>query len=103
MVPWSSIAQLYHQLLDIAPTLGAHVGHAVAVGESQGPALALHALIAIAAQNNVTRYAPYWVAHAYWLAKHGDTTTAIASYQKALRLHTGPPERSYLQQQINLL
>ncbi len=36
-VPWQSIALLYEQLLHIAPTLGARVGHAVAVGESRGP------------------------------------------------------------------
>ena len=103
VVPWNSIAQHYQQLLHIAPTLGAKVGHAVAVGESQGAVLALAALSAIASENKMASYVPYWVALGYWLAKHGDNTAAIDSYQHALTLHTGAAERQYLQQQIKLL
>lgn len=106
VVPWHGIEQLYQQLLHIAPTLGAQVGHAVALGESAGPATALQALDAIAGQYNIDTYAPYWVALAYWhglQGLHGDTAAAIAAYQKALSLHTNAPERRYLQQQIDLL
>lgn len=103
VVPWNSIAQLYEQLLHIAPTLGAQVGHAVAVGESQGPAAALQVLTSIAQQHDVATYAPYWAALAHWQAKHGDAASATASYQTAMRLHRGAAERDYLQSRIDLL
>lgn len=102
-VPWHSIALLYEQLLHLAPTLGARVGHAVAVGESQGPAAALQALTAIADQHDIAAYAPYWAARAHWLAQRGNTLESVESYRTALRLHTGQAEREYLQGRINLL
>ncbi len=102
-VPWHSIALLYEQLLHIAPTLGARVGHAVAVGESQGPAAALQALTAIADQDDIAAYAPYWAARAHWLAQQGNTLEAVESYRSAVRLHTGQAERDYLLGRINLL
>ena len=102
-VPWQSIALLYEQLLHIAPTLGARVGHAVAVGESQGPEAALQLLHALADLHDIAAYAPYWAARAHWLALHGDASAAIASYRTALRLHTGQAERDYLQGRISML
>ncbi len=106
VVPWRSIAQLYAQLLHIAPTLGARVGHAVALGESQGAAAALQALDAVVSEHEISRYAPYWAARAHWLGQRalvGDAQAAVAAYETALRLHTGVPERRYLQSQIDLL
>jgi len=103
VVPWNSIAQLYEQLLHIAPTLGAQVGHAVAVGESRGPAAALHLLATVAEQHDVGTYAPYWAALAHWQAKHGEAALAAASYQTAMCLHRGTAERDYLRSRIDLL
>ena len=102
-VPWQSIALLYEQLLHVAPTLGARVGHAVAVGESQGPAAALQALKAVSELYETAGYAPYWAALGHWQAQQGDTAAAVASYRTALHLHTGNAEREYLQDRINLL
>ena len=102
-VPWQSIALLYEQLLHIAPTLGARVGHAVAVGESQGPAAALQALQAVSELYETAGYAPYWAALGHWQAQQDDTTAAVTSYRTALHLHTGNAEREYLQDRINLL
>ena len=102
-VPWHSIALLYEQLLHIAPTLGARVGHAVALGESSGPEAALAALQAVADHPEAAAYAPYWAARAHWLAQQGSTLAAIANYRTALRLHTGQAEREYLRGRIYLL
>ena len=102
-VPWPSIALLYQQLLHIAPTLGARVGHAVALGESKGPKAALAALQGVADHPEAAACAPYWAARAHWLAQQGSTLAAIADYRTAQRLHTGQAEREYLQGRINLL
>ena len=103
VVPWNSITQLYSQLLRLAPTLGAQVGYAVALGESQGSTAASQALRAIANQHDIAAYAPYWAAHAHWLAQHGDAPAAITSYYTAMRLHNGELERKYLLSRIELL
>ena len=102
-VPWHSIALLYQQLLHIAPTLGARVGHAVALGEASGPEAALEALQAVADHPEAAAYAPYWAARAHWLAQQGNTLAAIADYRTAQRLHTGQAERDHLQGRMNLL
>lgn len=102
-VPWAGITLLYGQLLHIAPTLGAQVGHAVAVGESEGPGAALQVLRTIADRHDVATYAPYWAALAHWQARHGETSSAAASYQTAISLHKGASEREYLQSRIELL
>ena len=102
-VPWQSIAHLYAQLLNLSPTVGALVGHAVALGESQGASAALAALSAIGLAYDLQAHAPYWAANAHWLAQHGSTEEAISNYQTALKLHRGLPERAYLQSKIDAL
>lgn len=101
VVPWNGITQLYRQLLQLAPTLGAQVGHAVALGESEGADAALQALHSLSAQAQTTTYAPYWGALAHWQAHQGDVKAALQSYQTALRLHGGEAERRYLQSRID--
>jgi RNA polymerase sigma-70 factor (ECF subfamily) len=105
--PWVSIAQLYEQLLQISPTLGAAVGHAVALGESQGPAAALAALESLRqdpdTSQEVTNYAPFWAALAHWQDQFGDAVSAAASYTAALGLHRGEAERDYLTERIHSL
>lgn len=101
-VPWQGICLLYQQLLKISPTLGAQVGHAVALGESKDASSALTALDAIAAVNDIRGYAPYWAARAHWQAQIGDAK-AVGSYRTALRLHTGEAEQAYLQGKIDKL
>jgi RNA polymerase sigma-70 factor, ECF subfamily len=106
IVPWQGIAQLYEQLVHIAPTLGAHVGHAVATGEAHGAAQGLALLTALEGShdaNALAQYQPLAVARAYLLVKNGHTQAALTSYTHALTLtqHTG--QRDYLQQQINSL
>ena len=101
-VPWQSIAQLYGQLLEVAPTLGARVGHAAALGESEGAVAALRALDATARQHDVAGYAPYWAARAHWLS-NSDPAAAIASFRIALHLHRGEAQRTYLQEKMDAL
>lgn len=102
IVPWSSIAQLYDQLVQLAPTTGAQVGRAVAIGEARGAQHGLDALSQVAG-NSVQNYQPFWVAQAYLLAKQAKSVDAQASYQQALGLTTQPAVRAHLQSQIQLL
>ena len=101
-VPWHSIVQLYRQLLAVAPTLGARVAHAAALGESGGAAAALQALDAVAANSDVDAYAPYWAARAHWLAAVNGPA-AIDCYRRAETLHRGEAQRHYLRQKIEAL
>jgi RNA polymerase sigma-70 factor, ECF subfamily len=104
VVPWHGIAQLYEQLVRIAPTLGAHVGHAVATGEAHGAVRGLNVLSALADTYDaaaLAQYQPLAVARAYLLAKCGDTQAARTSYTHALTLTHSQGQRRYLQIQID--
>jgi RNA polymerase sigma-70 factor, ECF subfamily len=106
VVPWQGIAQLYEQLVHIAPTLGAHVGHAVATGEAHGAAQGLALVTALERSHDASALAPYQplaVARAYLLVKHGNAPAALASYTQALALTQHSAQRAYLQKQIELL
>lgn len=101
-VPWEGIVQLYHRLVHLAPTTGAMVGRAVALGEAGSVNQGLEALCQIDA-GTVRSYQPYWVAHAYLLARAGLTAEAAASYRLALGLTTLPAVRTYLQGRLDCL
>jgi RNA polymerase sigma-70 factor, ECF subfamily len=104
-VPWQGIAQLYAQLVHIAPTLGALVGQAVASGEAHGAAQGL-ALLAQLEQGDALRcanYQPFWVARGYLQGLLGQRAQAHADYTRALALTTHKAHRDYLAQQLNLL
>ena len=105
-VPWAGIAQLYGQLVALSPTVGALVGHAVAVGEASSAREGLALLDALAAQagpRQLDNYQPHWVARAHLLARLGHTDAARACYTRAIGLTTLPAVRSHLQRQIDLL
>jgi RNA polymerase sigma-70 factor, ECF subfamily len=104
-VPWQSIVQLYAQLVEIAPTLGAAVGHGVAQGEAHGAAAGLQCLDDIEKTEpaRVESYQPFWVARAYLLAKSGDATGARTTYVRALGLTHAAPTRIFLQTRIDAL
>jgi RNA polymerase sigma-70 factor (ECF subfamily) len=97
-VPWEGIATLYAQLVALAPSLGAQVGHAVAVGESGAPEAGL-ALLAQLDAREVRGYPAYWVARAHLLGRCGQPKPARACYDTAIGLTTVPEVRAYLQQQ----
>lgn len=94
-VPWEGIAALYAQLAKLAPTIGALVGQAVAVGEAQGPAAGL-ALLAGMDDAAIAGYQPWWVARGYLLAQQGERAQAHACYQRAIGLTEQPAMRDYL-------
>lgn len=98
----AALARLHAALVAIAPTLGARVAHAAAVGRAEGPAAGLEALDAIV-DESVHRFQPAWATRAHLLAAAGRANEARAAYDRAISLTTDSGARRYLERQRNLL
>ena len=94
-VPWADITRLYEQLLTLAPTTGAQLGHAVAVAESQGARAGLDLLKSLSA-DALLNYQPYWVTRGYLLALNGEREETRRAYDHAIGLTENPAIRRYL-------
>ncbi len=94
-VPWAGIARLYDALLQIAPTLGAEVGRAVALGTAHGAADGLARLDALPA-DAVRAYAPYWVARSHLLESARRWPEAADACHQGLGLTADPRLREHL-------
>ena len=92
---WAALALLYEGLLRLAPSLGAAVGRATAIGHSQGPAAGLAALDQIDAAGR-DRFQPAWAARAHLLALAGRPGEAVAAMDRAIVLAAGPRVRAHL-------
>jgi len=92
---WDAIALLYEGLIRIAPTIGARVGQAAALGEAGGPGAGLRALDAIPA-DAIAAYQPYWALRAHLLARTGRPDEARACYARAIGLSEEPAVRAFL-------
>ncbi|WP_293372199.1 DUF6596 domain-containing protein [Nevskia sp.] len=96
-VPWAAIATLYARLLHVAPTVGARVAHAVAVGEASGADAGLELLDALRKQHPACAdYQPYWAARAHLLAVAGRVADAKAAAACAIDLSPNAPLRNWL-------
>jgi predicted RNA polymerase sigma factor len=93
---WIALCTLYAALLSIAPTLGARVAYAAAVGRLEGPFAGLAALDTIP-EEAVHRFQPAWATRAQLLFEAGSLDGALAAYDKAISLTTQPGERTYLE------
>ncbi len=95
-VPWAEIARLYERLLELAPTIGARIGHAVATSFAREDMSAgLHLLDAIAPAL-VASHQPWWAARAHLLARAGRTGEAAPAYARAQALSDDPAVRRFL-------
>ena len=93
---WNALVQLHLGLSRIAPTIGATVGYAAALGKAVGPKEGLDALYQIDAKVRAS-FAPAEATRAYLLGELGQTQEAFAAYGQALSLTVEPPLREYLQ------
>lgn len=93
---WAALLQLYTALLSVAPTLGARVAHAAAVGRVHGPAAGLAALETID-DPAIRRFQPAWATRAHLLALAGQLHDAGQAYDRAISLTTDSNVRRYLQ------
>ena len=94
-VPWGGITQLYHGLLQIAPTLGAQIGHAVALGTAHGAEPGLAALDALP-EADVRNHAPWWVARAHLLEQQRHWIDAADALRHGMGLTVDPRLRTHL-------
>jgi len=92
---WDALVQLHLGLSRIAPTIGATVGYAAALGKAVGPQEGLDALSMI---DTATRagFAPAEATRAYLLTALGRSQEAADAYERAIALTEEPPLRQYL-------
>ncbi|MEO0385287.1 MAG: DUF6596 domain-containing protein [Pseudomonadota bacterium] len=96
---WAAIVQLYEGLMAIAPTLGAAVARAAAVGEAHGAKAGLAALDVIS-DSDCQSFQPAWATRAHLLRANADEKGARQAFEKAIALTTSLPLRRYLERQI---
>lgn len=91
-----ALAKLHNALIQVAPTLGARVAHAAAIGGTDGPGAGLELLDAIDGPA-ISRSQPAWVTRAHLLAEAGRTSEAALAWKKAVSITTDPAVRRYLE------
>lgn len=95
LVPWQAIVDLYRQLLALAPSIGARIGHAVAVLHVHSAQQALALLNGIELER-VRTYQPYWVALSHALTVSGELVAGLAALDTAIGLSEQLRLRRYL-------
>ena len=93
--PWAQISRLYGALVGLTGSLGAHIGHAVALAEA-GQATEGLALLAALPAERVREHQPYWVALAHLQRRAGQD--AQAALQRAVGLTADERVRRFLRQ-----
>ncbi|HYM23847.1 MAG TPA: DUF6596 domain-containing protein [Vicinamibacterales bacterium] len=101
-VDGASLLKLHGALVEIAPTLGARVSYAAAVGRVEGPSAGLVALDAIG-DESAQRFQPAWATRAHLLAEGGRTDEAAAAYGRAISLTADVASRRYLERRLGTL
>jgi len=80
-----AVSLLYEALVQMAPTLGVRVAHAVALSKTDGPTRGLSLLDAIEPSASHD-YQPYWSARAHLLERLGRRDDARDAYDRAIGL-----------------
>jgi RNA polymerase sigma-70 factor, ECF subfamily len=97
---WRSIATLYDALMRIDPSPIVELNRAVAVAQSDGPAVGLGLLDDLAARGELAGYHLLPSARADLLRRLGRMPEAAAEYERALNLATNDAERRFLQRRL---
>ena len=92
---WRAIAAFYQALVQLAPALGARIGHAAAAAEADGPQAGL-ALLNEIEPAAVVAYQPYWAVRAHLLKKLGHKDEAAAAFDRAIGLSEDDAVRQFL-------
>jgi RNA polymerase sigma-70 factor (ECF subfamily) len=93
---WRALLTLHAALVSIAPTLGARVAYAAAVGRVDGARAGLEVLDSIEG-DAVQRFQPAWAARAHLLAEAGCGEEAVKAYERAISLTTDRARREWLE------
>lgn len=99
---WNAIALLYEGLVQLTPGIGAAVGRAVAIGQSQGASAGLVCLDLIAPEAIAT-YQPAWAARAHLLKLAQRFEESRKAYARAIALTPDFRLRIYLQAEMRKL
>ncbi|MCY6382994.1 RNA polymerase sigma factor [Hoeflea prorocentri] len=102
-VDWVAVCQLYEGLMTVAPTSGASVARAAAVGQAYGASAGLNALedaLVAIGQDDVAGFQPYWAARAHLLREAGRLEDARTAYAKAISLTTDIAARRWLESEL---
>jgi RNA polymerase sigma-70 factor (ECF subfamily) len=100
---WHQIVGLYDILLRRWPSPVVALNRAVALSFAEGPAVALEALGALAADPPLTSYAYLASTRADFLRRTGRTGEALAAYEEALSLTENAAEADFLSRRIDAL
>jgi len=92
---WDALLQLHLGLSRVAPTIGATVGYAAAVGKAVRAKQGLDVLYSIDEKTRAA-FAPAEATRAYLLAALGHGQAAAAAYDQAIDLDIEPPLREFL-------
>jgi RNA polymerase sigma-70 factor (ECF subfamily) len=96
---WTAVAALYEILAMRAPSVGAVVGHAAALGEGGNAAQGLD-LLSTLDPADVRSYQPYWAVRAHLLVKLDQPNAARSAFAQAIGLSQSPALRAYLSAQM---
>jgi predicted RNA polymerase sigma factor len=94
-VRWDAVAMFYGSLVAIAPTVGAYVGMAAALGEARGPDIGLTVLNGLH-DTDIADYQPYWAVRGHLLAHAGRASEARVAYSRAIHLSDDVAVRTFL-------
>ncbi|MCU1241613.1 MAG: polymerase subunit sigma-70 [Candidatus Acidoferrum typicum] len=100
---WAEVVQLYDALFAIVGSPVVAINRALAIAELHGASAALESMQAVAADERVAEYQPYWAARAELLAKAGAHDEARQAYEIAVGLERDPAVRRFLQQRQSAL
>ncbi len=100
---WPAIVALYRALGDMTGSPIVVINRAVAMAHTEGPRAALDALAAVADDERIATYQPYWAARAELLMQAGEAAAAHAAYQQAIGLEIDPAVRRFLQRRAALV
>jgi len=97
---WPQIALLYRELMAYAPSPVVELNQAVAVAMTEGPALGLAMVDALAAEGRLDDYVYLHATRADLLRRLGRRSEAAAAYERALALAANATERRFLERRL---
>lgn len=92
---WEAVLLLYEGLASLAPSIGALVARAAAIGECLGPSAGLEALEAVP-EARARQYQPWWALRARLLGGCGRAAEAREAAERAAGLSQDPAVRAFL-------
>ncbi len=102
-VAWSAILELYDALVMITHSPVAQINRALALTEVKGSDAGIAALAAVAGDDRIAAYQPYWAARAELLARSGNRPEASRAYEIAIGMESDPAVRRFLEHRRELI